>query len=189
MKQIAQVGNKVGRGHVQEDYPAVRHTLRGSWRKVISEQMWLMVLTAFPPKQGRAHKYSLLNQQEKQKQLTYDGHEGVEVADVEALASHVDEELDDPSSVLLFHGLCNKQAPKLKNAAAIRIDCCGTSPPAQGSESENSDAHHADFRSHQVAESVEPLHVGLQVARLLVVAVAALKTNSETHFFSPQHNF
>lgn len=72
-----------------------------------------MVLTVFPPKQGRAHKYSLLNQQEKQ--LTYDGHEGVEVADVEALAGHVDEELDDPSSVLLFHGLCNKQAAKLKH--------------------------------------------------------------------------
>lgn len=72
--------------------------------------MWLTVLTTFPPKQGRVHKYSLLNQGEKQKQLTYDGHEGVEVADVEALAGHVDEELDDPSSVLLFHGLWDKQA-------------------------------------------------------------------------------
>lgn len=41
-------------------------------------------------------------------QLTDDGHEGVKVADVEALASHVDEELDDPSSVFLFHGLRRK---------------------------------------------------------------------------------
>lgn len=53
------------------------------------------------------HSY---NQEEKQKQLTYDGHEGVEVADVEALAGHVDEELDDPGPVFLFHGLRNKRA-------------------------------------------------------------------------------
>lgn len=44
----------------------------------------------------------------KDKELTYDGHEGVEVADVEALARHVDEELDDSSSVLLLHGLLTK---------------------------------------------------------------------------------
>lgn len=69
-----------------------------------------MALTAFPPKHGRAHKYSHLKQEEKQKLLTYDGHEGVEVADVEALAGHVDEELDDPSSVFLFHWLRGKQA-------------------------------------------------------------------------------
>lgn len=74
--------------------------------------MWLMVLTAFPPKQGCVHKYSQPNQEEKQKQLTYDGHEGVEVADVEALAGHVNEELDDPRSVFLFHGLCKKGASK-----------------------------------------------------------------------------
>ena len=37
--------------------------------------------------------------------LTDDGHEGVEVADVETLLSHVDEELDDPRSVFLLHWL------------------------------------------------------------------------------------
>lgn len=41
----------------------------------------------------------------KEAELTDDGHEGVEVADVEALAGHVDEELDDPGSVLLLHRL------------------------------------------------------------------------------------
>lgn len=30
MKQIAQVGNQAGRGHVQVDYPAVGNTRRGS---------------------------------------------------------------------------------------------------------------------------------------------------------------
>lgn len=34
--------------------------------------------------------------------LTNDGHERVEVADVEALLSYVDEELDDPCSLLLL---------------------------------------------------------------------------------------
>lgn len=42
---------------------------------------------------------------EKEAELTYDGHEGVEVADVEALAGHVDEELDDSGSVFLLHRL------------------------------------------------------------------------------------
>jgi len=37
--------------------------------------------------------------------LTDDGHEGVEVADVEALLRHVDEELDGARSVLLLHRL------------------------------------------------------------------------------------
>lgn len=41
----------------------------------------------------------------KQAELTDDGHEGVEVADVEALAGHVDEELDDSCSVFLLHRL------------------------------------------------------------------------------------
>lgn len=47
----------------------------------------------------------ILGKPGKPAQLTYDGHEGVEVADVEALASHVDEELDDSSSVFLLHRL------------------------------------------------------------------------------------
>lgn len=42
---------------------------------------------------------------EKGGKLTYDGHEGVEVADVEALAGHVDEELNDSGSVFLLHRL------------------------------------------------------------------------------------
>lgn len=42
------------------------------------------------------------------------------------------------------------------------------------------DAHHADFRGHQVAESVEPLHVGFQVAGLLVVTEAALRQRQQT---------
>lgn len=37
--------------------------------------------------------------------LTDDGHERVEVADVETLLSHVDEELDHPCSVLLLQRL------------------------------------------------------------------------------------
>ena len=37
--------------------------------------------------------------------LTDDGHEGVEVADVETLLSHINEELYDPSSVFLLHWL------------------------------------------------------------------------------------
>lgn len=37
------------------------------------------------------------------------------------------------------------------------------------------DAHHADLRGNQVAESVEPVHVGLQVAGLLVIAEAVLQ--------------
>lgn len=45
---------------------------------------------------------------EKEKELTDDGHEGVKVADVEAFARHVDEELDDSSSVLLLHRLLTK---------------------------------------------------------------------------------
>lgn len=44
--------------------------------------------------------------------LTYDGHEGVEVADVETLLSHVDEELYDPRSVLLLHRLQREQADR-----------------------------------------------------------------------------
>ena len=44
----------------------------------------------------------------KDKTLTYDGHEGVKVADVEAFSRHVDEELDDSSSVLLLHWLLTK---------------------------------------------------------------------------------
>ena len=36
---------------------------------------------------------------------TDDGHEGVEVPDVEALLGHVDEELDRTCSVLLLHRL------------------------------------------------------------------------------------
>lgn len=45
------------------------------------------------------------NQEKEPEQLTYDGHEGVEVADVEALAGHIDEELDDSGSVFLLHRL------------------------------------------------------------------------------------
>lgn len=37
--------------------------------------------------------------------LTDDGHERIEVADVEALLRHIDEELDDASSLLLLHRL------------------------------------------------------------------------------------
>ena len=58
--------------------------------------------------------------------LTHDGHERVEVADVEALPRDVGEVLDEPRSVLL-------------------LDV------------------HADFGGDEEAESVEPLHVGLQV--------------------------
>lgn len=35
--------------------------------------------------------------------------------------------------------------------------------------------HHADFRGHQIAESVEPFHVRFQVAGLLAIAEAALQ--------------
>ncbi len=42
--------------------------------------------------------------------LTDDGHEGVEVADVETLLSHVDEELDDPRSVFLLHWLMRERS-------------------------------------------------------------------------------
>lgn len=54
----------------------------------------------FPQK---VNKY--LGGKKNEHQLTYDGHEGVKVAYVEAFARHVDEELDDPSSVLLLHRL------------------------------------------------------------------------------------
>lgn len=37
--------------------------------------------------------------------LTDDSHEGVEVADVETLLSHINEELYDPRSVFLLHWL------------------------------------------------------------------------------------
>lgn len=37
--------------------------------------------------------------------LTDDGHEGVKVANVKTLLSHVDEELYDPCSVFLLHWL------------------------------------------------------------------------------------
>lgn len=39
------------------------------------------------------------------KALTNDGHERVEVADIEAFPCHVNEELDDASSVLFLHRL------------------------------------------------------------------------------------
>lgn len=38
-------------------------------------------------------------------ELTDDGHEGVEVSDVEAFTRHINEELDDSGSVFLLHGL------------------------------------------------------------------------------------
>lgn len=41
-------------------------------------------------------------------ELTDDGHEGVKVADVEALSRHVNEELHDSSSVLLLPRLLTK---------------------------------------------------------------------------------
>lgn len=37
--------------------------------------------------------------------LTDDGHEGVEIADVETLLSYIDEELDDTRSLFLLHRL------------------------------------------------------------------------------------
>lgn len=37
--------------------------------------------------------------------LTDDGHQGIEVADVETLLGHINEELYDPRSVFLLHGL------------------------------------------------------------------------------------
>lgn len=50
----------------------------------------------------------MLCDQREEEELTDDGHEGVEVANVEALARHVDEELHDSSSLLLLHGLLDK---------------------------------------------------------------------------------
>lgn len=47
-------------------------------------------------------------EKKQERQLTYDGHEGVKVADVEAFTSDVDEELDDSSAVLLLHWLSKK---------------------------------------------------------------------------------
>lgn len=41
-------------------------------------------------------------------QLTYDGHEGVKVADVEAFPRHINEELDDSGSVFFLHRLGTK---------------------------------------------------------------------------------
>lgn len=54
--------------------------------------------------------YKTLYRTEKKRELklTYDGHEGVKVADVEAFPCHVDEELDDSGSVLLFPRLLTK---------------------------------------------------------------------------------
>lgn len=66
----------------------------------------------------------------------------------------------------------------------ITIDCCTAAPSDQGLEVERSDTDHADFCRHQVAESVEPLHIGLQVAGLLVIAVAALKQTAKHHVFN-----
>lgn len=42
-------------------------------------------------------------------QLTYDGHEGVKVADVEAFPRHINEELDDSGSVFFLHRLGTKR--------------------------------------------------------------------------------
>ena len=41
--------------------------------------------------------------------------------------------------------------------------------------------HHADLCGHQIAESVEPLHVSFQVAGLLVITEAALQQHKHTH--------
>lgn len=53
-------------------------------------------------------KVTNLRGKETEHPLTYDGHERVKVADVEAFACHVDEELDDSSSVFLLHRLLTK---------------------------------------------------------------------------------
>ena len=52
--------------------------------------------------------------------LTDDGHEGVEVADVKTLLSHVDEELYDARSVFLLHWL------KLESTIGNESNSCFT---------------------------------------------------------------
>lgn len=54
------------------------------------------------------YKTLYLREKKRELQLTYDGHEGVKVADVEAFPCYVDEELDDSGSVLLFPRLLTK---------------------------------------------------------------------------------
>lgn len=44
--------------------------------------------------------------------------------------------------------------------------------------------HHADLRSHQVAEPVEPLHIRLQVGGPLVITEAALQQQHNTLLIS-----
>lgn len=77
-------------------------------------------------------------------------------------------------------GTRGRQSFSVDRTAAIRIESAVDAIRSdRGLGLNRSDAHHADFCRHQVAESVEPLHVGLQVARLLVVAVAALEQTAK----------
>lgn len=58
---------------------------------------------------GNTNFPMIAEQENTIKALTNDGHERVEVADIEAFPCHVDEELDDASSVLFLHRLHGKQ--------------------------------------------------------------------------------
>lgn len=56
--------------------------------------------------------------------LTNDGHERVEVADVEAFSRHVDEELDDTCTMFLLYRLCDKTVTKLHFFIQISCKIC-----------------------------------------------------------------
>lgn len=73
--------------------------------------------TPFEEHNNMCHVWPYLREKNTEKPLTDDGHEGVKVADVEAFSGHVNEELDDSSSVLLLHRLETKKA--LKNSIIV----------------------------------------------------------------------
>lgn len=73
-------------------------------RKVQSITLWEQSLQVLCSNETKLY----LREKKRELQLTYDGHEGVKVANVEAFPRHVDEELDDSGSVLLFPRLLTK---------------------------------------------------------------------------------
>lgn len=73
-------------------------------RKVQSITLWEQSLQVLCSNETKLY----LREKKRELQLTYDCHKGVKVADVEAFPRHVDEELDDSGSVLLFPRLLTK---------------------------------------------------------------------------------
>lgn len=109
-----------------------------------------------------------------QKTLTDYCHQGIEVANVKTLPSHINEILNHPCSMLLLYRLYRTRR---KRAVVQHVGPTNTKEvwksKIEGWE-KNSFSHHADFCSNQVAEAIKPFHVGFQVPCFLPFTVATL---------------